>query len=102
VHQFVSRRHGGAGTLPLLVTAEGVFNQSEWIVRYADGTLPPPQRLFSGSAAEVDFCRWLDAGLGPDGRRLMYSRMLPQKDLLLPYNNAGVPAWEAAFLRGEK
>src|SRR3954447_25848164 len=59
VHQLVSRRHGGAGTLPLLVTSEGVFNQSEWIVRYADGTLPPHQRLFTGSVEEVDFCRWL-------------------------------------------
>src|SRR3954468_18603267 len=39
-HRFVSRRHGGAGTLPVLVTADGVFDQSEWIVRYADGHLP--------------------------------------------------------------
>src|SRR3954453_21680817 len=31
VHRFVSRRFGGAGTLPVLVTPDGVFDQSEWI-----------------------------------------------------------------------
>jgi glutathione S-transferase len=98
VHRFASRRAGGVGTLPVLLTDEGVFKQSEWIVRYADLHLPPEQRLFR-SDGETAFCRWLDAGLGPDGRRLMYSRMLPLKDLLLPFNNAGVPRWEAAFLR---
>src|SRR3954470_17820273 len=40
VHRFVSRRYGGVGTLPVLVTEDGVFNQSEWIVRYADERLP--------------------------------------------------------------
>ncbi len=43
--------------------------------------------------------RDLDEGLGPDGRRVMYLHMLPHKRLLLRFNNAGVPAWEAAALR---
>ena len=98
VHRLVSRRAGGAGTVPVLVADEGVFSQSEWIVRYADLQLAPPDRLFSGDPAELAFCRRLDAGLGPDGRRLMYSAMLPLKDLLLAFNNAGVPRWEARWL----
>ena len=47
VHQFASRRAGGRGTLPVLVTEHGVFAESEWIVRYADLHLPPEQRLFT-------------------------------------------------------
>ena len=67
-----------------------MFAQSEWIVRYADAHLPPELRLFTGE--ETELCRWLDAGLGPDGRRLIYKHMLPRKRLMLPYNNQGVPA----------
>ena len=66
VHQFASRRAGGHGTLPVLVTAEGAFAESEWIVRYADAHLPPEQRLFTGDPEVEALCRWLDGGLGPD------------------------------------
>jgi glutathione S-transferase len=78
------------------VTEEGVFAQSEWIVRYADLHLPPEQRLMVPEV--VEFCRRLDAGLGPDGRRLMYKHMMPRKRLMLPYNNQGVRSWEARAL----
>ena len=98
VHQFASRRAGGRGTLPLLVTAEGTFAESEWIVRYADAHLAPEQRLFTGDPEVESLSRWLDGGLGPDARRLIYAHMLPRKALMLPYNNQGVPAWEARAL----
>jgi len=78
------------------VTGEGVFAQSEWIIRYADAYLPVEQRLMVPEV--VEFCRWLDAGLGPDGRRLIYKLMLPRPELMLPYNNQGVPAWEGRAL----
>ena len=39
VHQLAARRAGGDGTVPVLVTDEGVFAESEWIVRYADAHL---------------------------------------------------------------
>ena len=83
--------------MPVLVTDEGVFAQSEWIIRYADAYLPPEQRLIV-SPEVAEFCRWLDAGLGPDARRLIYKLMLPRPELMLPYNNQGVPAWEARAL----
>ncbi len=98
MHRLAARRAGGRTTVPVLVTDKGVFAQSEWIVRYADAHLSPELRLFTGEEAEL--CRWLDAGLGPDGRRLMYKHMLPRKQLMLPYNNQGVPAWEARALSG--
>jgi glutathione S-transferase len=45
-------------------------------------------------------CRHLDATLGPDGRRLIYAHMLPHPELMLAYNNQGVPEWEARALKG--
>ena len=64
-----SRRAGGGTTVPVLVAPEGVFAQSEWIVRYADRQLEPEQRLFTGDPEVEALSRRLDAGLGPDGRR---------------------------------
>jgi glutathione S-transferase len=85
--------------VPVLVAGEGVFAQSEWIVRYADAHLPSEQRLFTGDPEVVALCRALDAGLGPDGRRLIYAHMLPHRRLMLPFNDQGVPAWEDRALR---
>lgn len=98
MHQLASRRAGGHGTLPVLITEHGTFADSEWIVRYADLHLQPEQRLFTGDPAVEQLCRELDAGLGPDGRRLIYAHMLARPELMLAYNNQGVPAWEAKAL----
>jgi glutathione S-transferase len=103
IHQVRAKRSGGGTTLPVLVTDEGVFPESEAIIRYADGHLPEGQRLFPAEPelrAEVErLSRWLDEGLGPDGRRLIYAHMLPFKDEMLPTNNQGAPAWEGRALR---
>jgi len=99
VHQIVARRAGGGRTLPVLIADEGVFAESEDILRYADERVDEERRLFPADAVLRDeivgLCRWLDEGLGPDGRRLMYAHMLPRKYLMLRFNNQGVPAWEA-------
>ena len=103
VHQVVSRRAGGAGTLPVLITDDAVFRESEDILRYADAALAPEERLFPAEPALRDevvaLCRRFDTGLGPDARRLMYAHMLSRRDELLAINNQGVPAWEDRFLR---
>jgi glutathione S-transferase len=96
VHELVSRRHGGTGTLPVLLTPHGTFKSSEAIVRYADRRLDEP--LFTGEPEVERLARHFDATLGPDGRRLIYAHMLREPDLMLPYNNQGVPAWEAQAL----
>lgn len=102
VHEVRARRAGGGNTVPVLVTGEGVLGESEQILRYADRHLPEERRLFPDDPAlrgEVEtLSRWLDEGLGPDGRRLMYAHMLPRKRLMLRYNNQGVPAWEGRLL----
>ncbi len=102
LHQVLARRAGGGSTVPVLVTGEGVVAESEEILLYADSRLAEERKLFPADPelrAEVEtLSRWLDAGLGPDGRRLMYARMLPMKRLMLQFNNQGVPAWEGRLL----
>ena len=94
VHQIVARRAGGSTTVPVLLTGDRVLTESEAIVRFADEHVAPARRLFTGDPAVEALSRELDAGLGPDARRLMYSRMLEEKQLMLRFNNAGVPRWE--------
>ena len=95
---FVARRAGGGETTPVLVADEGVFGESEQILRYADERLDEEDRLFPADPPlrdeVVELSRWLDEGLGPDGRRLMYAHMLTQRRQMLRVNNQGVPAWE--------
>jgi glutathione S-transferase len=98
IHRIVARRAGGGTTMPVLVTDEGVFAESEDILRYADEQLDEDDRLFPADPQvrdeAVGLCRELDEGLGPDGRRLMYALMLELKGPMLQVNNQGVPAWE--------
>ena len=102
VHQIVARRAGGRKTVPVLLAPEGVFAESEEILAYADESLPEELRLFPAEPAlraEVEsLSRWLDEGLGPDARRVMYTYMLEQKGLMLKVNNQGVPRWEGAAM----
>ena len=103
IHRLAARRAGGGATVPVLVTPDGVFGESEAILAWVDEHIPPEHRLFPAEAderAEVEaLCRRLDEGLGPTGRRLMYTHMLTHRKLMLRFNNAGVPAWEDRALR---
>jgi glutathione S-transferase len=103
IHRVASRRAGGSGTVPVLVADDGVFGESEEILRYADARLEESERLFPAGGELGDevvrVCRQLDVGLGPDGRRLIYAHMLPNKQLMLPANNQGVPGWEDRAFR---
>ena len=100
IHQVLARRAGGGKTVPVLIDDEGVFAESEDILRYADRDLPPERRLFpEGDDDVVALCRWLDEGLGPDGRRVMYAHMLGERKLMLDVNNQGLPRWEDRAMR---
>ncbi len=89
-HVLASRRAGGKGTVPVLVTGGRVIGESADIVAFAG--------LGAGDAALE---RALDAELGPEGRRWMYFHLLGRKDIARAYNNRGVPAWERhTFLLG--
>ena len=103
IHQIVARRAGGRLTVPVLVTPGGVLTESEQIVGWADDRTPAEHQLYPGDAgerAEVErLNRRFDSALGPRARRLMYVHMLPERELMLSFNNTGVPRWEDRALR---
>jgi glutathione S-transferase len=100
VHQIVARRTGGGKTVPVLVTDDEVLSESGEILEWADARMPQSERLFPQERAEVDaLCARFDEVLGPRGRRLMYVLMLPERELLLSFNNVGVPRWEDRAMR---
>lgn len=89
--------------MPVLVTPDEVVAESEDILIWADRRTPPEHRLFPeepGQRAEVlRLCRRFDAELGPRGRRLIYIHTLPQRHMVLRFNNQGVPPWEDRLIR---
>ncbi len=103
LHRLHARRAGGSGTVPVLVTPEGAIGESEQILEYCDRELPEAARLLPGEEQlrreTLALARRFDAGLGPAGRRLIYVRMFAQPEVLLRYNNQGVPRWEDHLLR---
>jgi glutathione S-transferase len=104
VHRIASRRAGGRGTLPVLVTPQGPIVDSAAIVEWTDRRLEPERRLLPQDSSERTrvrtLCRRLDEGLGPAGRRLIYIHALQLPPRRLQFNNVGVPRWEALALRG--
>jgi glutathione S-transferase len=103
IHRIASRRAGGTGTVPVLVTPDGSLGESAEILAWVDERTPPELRLLPADPterAEVErLCARLDQRLGPSGRRLMYVQMLARRRLMLRYNDAGVPRWEDLALR---
>jgi glutathione S-transferase len=103
IHRLAARRAGGGSTVPVLVTSEGALGDSTQILAWVDARTDPARRLYPAGTAErrevEELCRRLDDDLGPAARRLMYVHMLAVKDLLLAFNNQGVPAWEDRALR---
>jgi glutathione S-transferase len=103
IHRLAARRAGGGITVPVLVTPDGVIGDSAAILDWVDERTAPEHRLYPaqpGERSEVEaVCRRLDAELGPAGRRLMYVHMLAERELMLSFNNQGVPAWEDRALR---
>ena len=103
IHMLAARRAGGGSTVPVLVTDDGVLGESAEILAWADERTPAPERLYPadpGQRAEVDaLSRRFDERLGPSGRRLLYVHMLANRELMLRFNNQGVPAWEDRAIR---
>jgi glutathione S-transferase len=103
IHRVAARRAGGGRTVPVLVTPEGALGESDEILVWVDERTSPEHRLFPvdpGERVAVEqVCRRLDEGLGPSGRRLMYVHMLAERELMLRFNNQGVPIWEDRLLR---
>ncbi|MHB8531558.1 MAG: glutathione S-transferase family protein [Solirubrobacteraceae bacterium] len=102
VHRLYSRRAGGSGTVPVLVTAEQALGESEQILEWVDARVAPERRLYGPGGGEDrvhELARRFDHSLGPPARRLIYVRMFAQQQVMLRFNNQGVPRWEALALR---
>jgi len=103
IHRFAARRAGGGLTVPVLVTPNGSIGESAEILLWVDERIEAEQRLFPAEREErrevQALCRRFDEELGPRGRRLMYVHMLARPELLLRFNNHGVPTWEDRALR---
>jgi glutathione S-transferase len=103
VHRLASWRAGGSGTTPVLVTPEGPIGESAQILRWVDERTAVADRLFPCDADERRevraLCERLDDRLGPSARRLIYAHAFARPELMLDYNNRGVPAWEDRALR---
>jgi glutathione S-transferase len=102
LHRLYARRAGGGQTVPVLLTPEGPIGESEQILEWVDRRTEESQRLF-GEGEERDraiaLSRRLDERLGPHGRRLIYVRMFEQPEVMLRFNDQGVPRWEDRLLR---
>jgi glutathione S-transferase len=100
IHQLYARRAGGGLTVPVLVTPEGAIGESEEILEWVDARTDPSERLFGEERERVlEVSRRLDERLGPHGRRLIYVRMFEQPEVMLRFNDEGVPRWEDRVLR---
>ena len=103
VHRFASRRAGGKGTVPVLVTGEGpVLGESAEIVAWADARTQPERRLVpeddGARTAALARCADFDAQLGPEARGWMYHHLRERPDIARDYGLDGVARWERTFL----
>jgi glutathione S-transferase len=103
IHRLAARRAGGDVTVPVLVTSAGAIGDSAEILAWVDEHTASERRLFPsdrGERLDVEaLCRRFDERLGPSGRRLIYVHMFAQRELMLRFNNQGVPAWEDRVMR---
>lgn len=102
-HIVASRRAGGKGTTPVLVTSDaGVLAESADILAYADARAPSDRRLYPENADAREEVRALerdfDQDLGPQDRLWLYHHILPRRDLALAYATRGVPDWQRRLL----
>jgi glutathione S-transferase len=102
-HYLPVRRAGGRGTVPVLVTEEGVLTESRAIVRFADARAPTQLKLAPARAADHALAEQLsdrfERELAVETRRLVYPRVMQLGTKLLPYNDGRAPRLQRALLR---
>jgi glutathione S-transferase len=98
VHRVAVKRAGGGTTAPVLRTAEGVYDESQAILRYADEHVPAQQRLYPSEPSErsqvLALEQRFDTVLGPEGRLWLYHEVFKDARRFTPWNLTGVPGWE--------
>ncbi len=84
-------RAGHPGSVPVLVTDEGVFGDSTDILGWVDRRLP----LYEGDAAVLE--ERLDEALGPAARNLSYTHLTTDRRMARRVGLGGAPRWERAL-----
>lgn len=93
-HRRATERVGG-GSTPVLVHDGGVLTDSGEIVRWAAAR--GGDEAFCEADPELE--QTLAGDFGAETRRLAYAWFLPERRLMLRYNNQGAPAWQGLTLR---
>jgi glutathione S-transferase len=103
LHVAPAMRAGRGGrSTPVLVTPHGAIQDSTEILRWVDGQLAEPDRLFPEGDARAEVERLeerFDHTLGPATRRWGYFYLLDDRERLLRMMSIGVPAWQTAAFR---
>ncbi len=92
---------GGGRTVPVLVTPGKVLADSTEILRWLDGQSHAPP-LFPAGAEGREVAEWeddFDRHLGPATRRLIYTHVLPQRELTLRLLGSAGGRWQRRLLR---
>jgi glutathione S-transferase len=102
LHMRATFGAGGKRTVPVLVTSEGVLDDSTTIVEYANRHAPAGKKLLPTDDVALAEVRALeerfDVELGPAIRRVLYFHLLPHPALTLTLMKHGTPAWEHALV----
>ncbi len=95
-HYLATLRRCAGLTVPVLVHAGGIINESSDILHWVDAAHPSKAPLFPRALRhEVEELeRIFDTQLGPSGRLWMYAQLLPYRELLERYGCTGVPDWQ--------
>lgn len=94
-------RAGKKGSVPVLVTPEGLITDSTEILRWVDTRLPVDARLFPEDGTRPDVEAWearFDDELGPATRRLGYMSVIDDKPATLALMRGRVAGAQVALM----
>ncbi len=97
-HTVASRRAGGKGTTPVLITAAEIVPESPQIAEWADRQSAPGPRLFPDGRDEEDevrsLMRRLVDELGPQTRRIAWGHLIDDLPLADRSWRQGLQGWQ--------
>jgi glutathione S-transferase len=100
--RWATWRAGHKGSVPVLVTPEGLVTDSTDILRWVDARLPAEARLLPAGAPGDEIARWeerFDKDLGPATRRLGYRGILADRATTIEVLEGTVPRGQMTVLK---
>ena len=103
LHRRSVKRVGGTGTVPVLVTDDGVFDDSDDIISWANAQHQGTFNLLPETDEEKEAVqKWMtlfNEELGVCARHIGYSWAFQNNKLMLRLAKQGVPAWEKMVIQ---